>query len=322
MNIAWNILRLIEKADWDNTPTMTNYQLSIINIQPKKCRLKILQAYSFRAIVFYLYFIACILVLSSPLFAQDSSPKKIISLGPAITRQLSLLDVEDKIIGVTIYCDIDGKETIGTIMEANLERILLLKPDVVLATSLTNIKTIQRLKNLNINVAVFGEVKNFNQLCEQFLKLAQLVGKEKIGRAIISKAEEKLSNLSQKNKNLSKQKVVVQIGANPLWIATKDSMINDFVLLAGGINVGPIGENGLVSREYIVKQNPDVIIIIDMGILAEEEKGTWSKFDTINAVIQNRIHIFAAYDICSPTPLSFVGTLEELFELFCPGIGY
>ncbi len=296
---------------------MTNFQSPGTNIQTK--------VYSLWSIVYVLYFISCILVIRSPLFAQDSSPKRIISLGPAITRQLSLLDVEDKIIGVTTYCNVPNlvnTEKIGTVLEANIEKILILNPDIVLATNLTNSKTIQRLKNLKINVVVLDEVKNFNGLCEQFLKLAQLVGKEKIGRAIISKAEEKLLNLSQKNKNLSKQKVVVQIGANPLWIVTKNSMINDFVLLAGGINVGPIGENGLVSREYIVKQNPDVIIIIDMGILAEEEKGTWLKFDTINAVIQNRIHILDAYDICSPTPLSFVGTLEELFELFYPGIEY
>jgi ABC-type Fe3+-hydroxamate transport system substrate-binding protein len=274
----------------------------------------------------FLFFVAGFsIVVYSRLFAQDLSPERIISLGPAITRQLSLLDVEDKIIGVTTYCSVSNPvdiERIGTVTEANLEKILMLNPDIVFATNLTNLKTIQRLKNLNINVVVFDEVKNFNQLCGQFLKLAQLVNKEKIGREIISEAGEKLSNLSNKNKNLFPQKVIVQIGANPLWVATKNSLINDFVLLAGGINLGPAGENGLVSREYIVRQNPDVIIIIEMGILAEEEKENWLKFETINAVRQKRIYIVDSYDICSPTPLSFVGTLEELFKLFHPGIEY
>lgn len=292
---------------------MTNYQTNNISKQKRFSHRNL-------GIGICLVIVSCVLVINSSLFSQDSNPQRIISLGPVITRQLSLLKAEDKIIGVTTYCEIEGKDIIGTIMEANIEKILMLKPDIVLATNLTNIKTIQRLKNLKINVAVFDEVKSFQQLCEQFLQLARLVNKEEIGSEIVSKAQEKLSILSQRSKKLPKQKVVVQIGANPLWIATKNSLINDFIELAGGINIGPAGENGLVSREYIVRQNPDAIIIIEMGILAEEEKANWMKLETINAVKQKRIHIVDSYDICSPTPLSFVETLEEISRILHPEV--
>jgi len=265
-----------------------------------------------------LVIVSCILIIDLPLFAQNPHPQRIISLGPAITRQLSLLKAEDKIIGVTTYCDIEGKDIIGTITDANLEKILLLKPDIVLATSLTNIKTIQKLKSLNINVAVFDEVKSFRQLCEQFLKLARLVNKGEFGSEIVSQAKEKVFELSIKNKDLPKRKVIVQIGANPLWIAAKDSLINDFIELSGGINAGPAGENGLVNREYVVRQNPDVIIIIEMGILEEKEMANWMKLETINAVKQKRIHMVDSYNMCSPTPSGFVETLEELSKLFHP----
>ncbi len=205
-------------------------------------------------------------------------------------------------------------------METDLEKIVTLKPDLVIATTLTNPKTIKRLRSLDIKVVIFDEVKNFNQLCEQFLKLAQIVNREQIGREIISRTEEKMANLQEKVKELSKPKVIVQIGANPLWVATRNSMINDFIELAGGENVGPPGENGLISREYVLKKNPDVIIIIEMGILAENEKEIWSKFRTINAVSKGRIRIIDSYGICSPTPLSFVDTLEEIFKLLHPEI--
>ncbi len=266
------------------------------------------------SIIFFIPFI------NSNLSAQNTNPQRIVSLGPAITRQLSLLGVEDRIIGVTTYCEIEGKEIIGTITDANVEKILMLKPDIVFATKLTNIKTVQRLKNLGINVVAFDEVKSFQQLCEQFLQLARLVGKKEIGSEIIWKAKEKVSEISRKNKDLPKKKAIVQIGANPLWVATRNSLINDFIELAGGINTGPAGENGLVSREYVVRKNPDVIIIIEMGILGEEEEADWMKLETINAVKQKKIYMFDSYDICSPTPVSFVETLEELSQVLYPGI--
>ncbi len=259
----------------------------------------------------YLCFGIC-LIISFALFAQDSTPQKIISLGPAITRQLSILKAEDDIVGVTTYCEIKGKEIIGTVTDANIEKILLLKPDVVLATRLTNIRTIQKLENLNVKVEIFDEVKSFKQLCKQFLRLARIVGKEKIAGEIVSDVKEKVLGISLRSENLPRKKIIVQIGANPLWVATKDSLINDFIEMAGGINAGPEGETGLVSREYIVRQNPDVIIIIDMGIPAEEEKANWLKLENIKAVIEKRIHIIDSYGICSPTPLSFVETLKEL----------
>ena len=54
--------------------------------------------------------------------------------------------------------------------------------------------------------------------------------------------------------------------------------------------------------------------------LPEEEKEIWSKFGAINAVKKGRIHIIDSYEICSPTTLSFVETLESIFQLLHPEI--
>ena len=281
-------------------------------------RLKILKFFGLWSLVFGLSFLSCILIIVLPVFAQDKSPKRIISLGPAITRNLSLLGVEDKIIGVTTYCNIpqlDSRERVGTLMETDLEKIMTLKPDLVIATSLTNEKTMQTLKSLGIRTMVLDEPENFNHLCAQFLSLAKLVNRERVGREIVSIAKEKAADLKDKVNSASRPKVIVQIGANPLWVATRKSLVNDFVEMAGGEHIGPPGKSGLISREYVLKYNPDVIIIIDMGIIAEEEKTNWEKFDTINAVINKRIHILDSYAIGSPTPASFVDTLKEIFQL-------
>ena len=290
---------------------MNNEQLSIT----KKRYLKIR---SLLSSVFGLFFLSCILFLVSNVFAQNSRPGRIISLSPAVSRQLFILGMEDEVIGVTTYCDVEqfsNKERIGTFLDVNLERIIAMKPDLIIATNLTDKKIIQKLSDLDINVAVFDEAGNFENLCDQFLGLAQLVGRAELGEKLVDEAKKQISRLEETALNLPHPKVIVQIGSNPLWIATEDSLINDFIQTAGGINAGPPGRNGLVSREYVIRQDPDVILIIDMGMEGEKEKEIWSKFDTVNAVKQGRIYIIGAYGICSPTPLSFVETLKELFKI-------
>jgi len=271
--------------------------------------------------LFSICFLA-ILILSSVgsvIHAENSSPQRIISLAPALTEELYLLGVEDRLIANTTYCKrppaADKKEKIGTGMKINLERIIYLKPDLVLAKAYSNQKQIKKLRSLGIRVKVFPDIKNFFGICEEFIDLGKIVGKENKAKQIVRRAKLKVSSIQQRIKGLLKPKVLVQIGAKPLWVATKGSFINDFIKLAGGANIGPSGKSGLYSREKVLEQNPDVIIIVTMGIVGEEEKKIWQKYKTLNAAKNNRIHIIDSYKVCSPTPVSFVEVLEEIVGL-------
>ena len=80
--------------------------------------------------------------------------------------------------------------------------------------------------------------------------------------------------------------------------------------------------NTKIAFEKLAKSlylsNPDVIIIVTMGIAGEKEKKTWQRFNTLNAAKNNRIYIVDSYKMCSPTPVSFADTLEMLVEIFHP----
>lgn len=271
--------------------------------------------YGFVAILMFSY-------VSSAIYAESNFPQQIISLSPALTEELYLLGVEDRLVANTVYCKrppaAEEKEKIGTVIKADIEKIVSLKPDVVialLAASMTSPERIEKLKNLGIRVVSFPLAKDFQQICKQFLRLGELVGKEKEAEEIVKKAKLKVSSIQQRINGLPKPKVLVQIGAKPLWVATKDSFINNFIELAGGANIGPSGKSGLYSREKILEQNPDVIIIVTMGIVGEQEKKTWQKYKTLNAAKNNRIYIVDSDKVCSPTPVSFVEVLEEIVGL-------
>lgn len=257
-------------------------------------------------------------------YAKDIFPERIISLSSAITEQLYLLGLGDKIIGNTIYCQrpesARHKKKVGTIIEVDIEKIVGLKPDLVLATPLTNPKAKEKLKNLGIEVITFPVANSFKEICEQFLELGKLTGREKEAQNILKKINEQIISIKQRVKRLSQPRVIVQLGAKPLHVVTRDSFINDFIEFAGGINIGPNGKSGLYSREKVLKDNPDVIIITTMGIAGDEEKKNWKRYKTISAVKNNRIYIVDSYKLCSPTPVSFVSTLEEIMKILHPDL--
>ncbi|NWF51756.1 MAG: ABC transporter substrate-binding protein [Nitrospirae bacterium] len=273
----------------------------------------------FRALVLSLVF-----VFLPALFYSQGYPQRIISLSPAITEELYLLGAGERIVANTVYCkrppEAEKKEKIGSAREIDIEGIIALRPDLVIATSLTSPKSVEKLKGLGINVVVFHTARNFSGLCNQFLELAKLIGKEKEAQKILKSSYRDVEAIRKSVAGLSKTRVIVQIGARPLWVATKDSFINDFIEFAGGINLGPFGKGGLYSREEVLKRNPDVIIITTMGIVGKEEKKIWQKYKTISAVRNNRIYIVDSDKLCSPTPVSFVETLEEMVNILHPHI--
>ena len=80
-----------------------------------------------------------IFLLSSNLFAEY---KRIISLAPSATESLYELGLYDNVIANTVYCS-DGivkKEKIGTVTEPNIEKIISLNPDLIVATKEGNYK--------------------------------------------------------------------------------------------------------------------------------------------------------------------------------------
>jgi ABC-type Fe3+-hydroxamate transport system substrate-binding protein len=252
--------------------------------------------------------------------AQCSTPRRIVSLVPAITEQLYLLGVQDHIVGVTIYCqrppEAQNKERVGAVVEVNVEKILSLWPDLVIASPLTDHKQIQKLRNVGVRVEVIQPPRDFRELCDGFMNLARWVGQEQEAGEIIKRTEAELAVIKKRIQGLPRPRVFVQIGAKPLVAAGGDSFIDDFVTYAGGMNIARDVKTSVYSREEVLRRNPDIILIATMGVTGESEKETWLRYTTVNAVKKRGLYLVDSYRFCSPTPLSFVETVAELVRFF------
>lgn len=281
--------------------------------------------YLFIFSLFSLIFIVSHPVSANPMTIDKKvpeTPRRIVSLSPAITEELYLLGLEDAIVGVTTYCQkpdiIRKKKKVGSVIEPDIEKIVSFKPDLVLAMNLTSMNVIKKLKDLGIHVVVFEIPKNFEELCRVFLQLGKEVGKEDMALKLVNTSKKRVLHIINRTNTLPKQKVLVQIGAKPFFVATKDYLINDYIEMSGGINIFKNAPSGSVAREAAIQRNPDVIIMTAMGLSGDDEGKIWKRFGSIRAVKENRVHFIDPDSMCSPTPVSFAELLEKIVHILHP----
>lgn len=254
----------------------------------------------------------------------NTPPQRLVSFAPALTEALYLLGVGERLKGCTIYCkkpeEAKQKEKVGTLMEVNLEKILTLEPDLVLAMEFSDQKAVEKLRNLGFRVELFSSPKNFHHLCRSFLRLGQMVGREEKAKEIVTRAQKDIAFIRKQVEGSKKNRIFWQLGARPLFAATKDFFTNDYIEFVGGVNIAADAKSGIYSREEVLKRNPDVIVIVTMGVASEKEKQTWQTYTSINAVKNNRIFILNSEKYCRPTPRGFADALKELVAVLYPSI--
>jgi len=264
------------------------------------------------------YLIISLLCFLFSIIGFTQTVNRIVSLAPSLTMNVYYLESKQKLVGCTSYCEIakpDKKEIIGSIVTVNIEKIVSLKPDLVIATSITKPAVIDKLRKMGIRVEVFSSPKNFEAICEEFLHLGTLIGKTEKAKAVIAESKAKVEKIKASHKTAKKSKVFFQIGADPIFSVLSNTFMNDYILYCGGVNIAADLKSGSIGRESVLQRNPDVIFIITMGITGDEEKKIWLNYPELTATKKKQIFIIDSNLACTPTPVSFVQTLEIVNKL-------
>ena len=256
------------------------------------------------------------------------SPQRIISLGPINTENVYLLGAGDRLVADTSYCVRPAaareKEKIGSVMQISIEKIISLRPDLVLATGLTQPQQLRKLQNLGLRVVRFAQPDSFSAICKQFVQMGRLLGLEGRAEQIVAQARRDVQHIQEQVASLPRKKVFLQVGAQPLFGSVSTSFTHDYITLAGGINVLADQTTGTTNYEKVITKNPDVIIIAVMGTesgVAIREKEKWSAFSSIKAVQENKVYLINPDLVCSPSPITFSQTLVRISGLIHPEIG-
>ena len=263
--------------------------------------------------------------------SSTQAETRIVSLAPSLTKSLYFLDAQGKIAGNTSFCvEIDNAVIVASAIAPNIERIVALRPDFVLvAGTLTSPEAIAALCRFGIRVEIFDTPKSFDEICEQFLRLGELIGEKERAVRIVNESRERVEAVSgtlrlRTSASLSNHSatemeetpnIFFQIGANPLFTVLPNTFMDDYIRFLGGRNIAENLTRGTIGREFVIAQNPDFIFIATMGAVSEEEKNVWSRHTQMSAVRAGRIFTIDADMACLPTPVTFAETMEVLYEL-------
>ena len=263
-------------------------------------------------------FFVLIVLIACQFAVQAQEAKRIVSLVPWVTKSLYLMGEQSRLVGCTSFCPVEATDHIPVVanaMSVNIEKTMMLKPDVVVASSLIKPETIDNLRKLGIKVILQPYPNSFEEICKFFIQIGELAGKTVKAQEIVDQQKKRLEKLNASIPAGKTPAVFIQIGAKPLFCSVPGTFMDDFIRFSGGKNCTMGLKIGSVTREFVLKQNPDVIFIVTMGIVADEEKAIWESYSSLSASKSKKIFILDADKTCSPTPVLFVDALEEMIRL-------
>lgn len=245
-------------------------------------------------------------------------PKRIISLAPSNTEILFSLGLNKEIIGVTEFCDYPddakSKEKIGGFSNPNLEKIYSLKPDFVFGIRGNPKETLINLTKLKINVLAY-DPKNLDDLFNLIITIGKVTDKREEAHNFVNKMKEKRDSIIDKAEKLKKKKVYLELWNNPYMSVGENTYLNKLIEDVGGINIAKKakGDWPILSQEFIITENPEVIIIAYMGQNIEEvlKRPGW---ENIDAVKNKRIY-YINPDLIFRLGPRIIDGMEELFNL-------
>lgn len=196
----------------------------------------------------------------------EKEPLKIISLAPSITETIFALDAGYKLIGRTEYCDFPEEvlsiPTIGTLYEPNIEKIVELNPDLILASTHFKKEVLVKLEELSMKVIVIDENDKINGIYNNITKIGQILNKNERAIVVNNSIKKRIANVEKKVKNLDRPSVyyVISYGEYGDYTAGGDTFISELIEVAGGNNIAKESMGWNYSLEKIIEKNPDMLI--------------------------------------------------------------
>lgn len=201
----------------------------------------------------------------------EREPEKIVSLIPSNTEIAFAMDLGEKIVGVSDY-DNYPKETadiekIGD-LEFNVEKIISLSPDLVLAHASTADSAadgLQQIKDSGISVVVINDAGNFKGVYSSIEMIGKATGAGNKAKGLIDEMKQKLSEIEEKAaeiKQHKQKKVLVEVSGPPeVYVTGKNTFVDEMLQLINAENAAADQEGwAKVEEESMIKENPDVII--------------------------------------------------------------
>ena len=263
-----------------------------------------------------------------------SYPERIISIAPSNTEILFALGLDDKVVGITEYCNYPYNFTawfeagnitnIGGYFTPNMEAIVSLEPDLLLAAHGME-DLVDDLREVYGYKVLILDPKSLDDVLNDFMLVGRATNSIDEATALVSVCQNKWDAVNTKIAEVtSKPTVYYETWYDPIWTIGSETWENGLIEAAGGINIfvnDPL-EHFSTNDEAIIQLSPEVILLpfghgygppFWGSFTQVKERPGWS---TVNAVQNDNLYEINADMIARSGPRAFdvLGILAEIFH--------
>ena len=197
----------------------------------------------------------------------EKTPERIVSLAPNVTEILFSLGLGDRIVGVTNFCNFPeeakSKEKVGMLINPNIEKIISLKPDLIIwNTEGENKQIFTRLSELGLKIYIISP-RTIEALFNSIINIGNICNRKKSAEEIVLSMKKKLDSIKEHIKELPRNKVLFLLDLNPLISVNKNSFHGELIEFSKGENIESSSPERYpkISMEEVIKKEPEVIIV-------------------------------------------------------------
>jgi len=249
--------------------------------------------------------------------SQKETPHRVISLAPSITEIIFLIGAQDKLVGVTRYCDYPPSANkiakVGGFLDPSYESIVRLAPDLVLTLEehRDHRKALDDLgiKTFTVSHRFLGDVMN------SVISIGKVLGREDSAEHAASALKERLAKVLAAKHHSIPPRVLISVGGhlgvigfNHASIASRKTIYNEIIEMVGGTNAMTSDiPFPTVSAEGILTLDPDIIIDLVPEAnahpeLKSEVERVWKTIPGLRAVNNGHLYILSEEALVRPGP--------------------
>jgi len=240
--------------------------------------------------------------------------RRIISLAPSVTEHIHDAGAGKTLVGTTSYCDypvaVQTLPRVGDFTRPSYERIVALKPDLVVVESGTITRDAAETLSKRLGVPVYVMLStSFMAIGKHIEAMGAITGI----RSGIASAQHRIRETLATVKRIqgvskTQPKVLMVISETPLFVAGPDGYLGDIIKLAGGQNIIKTGSFPQVTPEAMMLLDPDIILVgADTNGRPYPLTGP---LRALRAARENRIQCIPGGNLGRPTLRTSAGVVE------------
>ena len=251
-------------------------------------------------------------------------PARIISLAPSVTEMVFAIGAGDQLVGVTDFCDFPPEAATRAKIgyaNPNLESVLALKPDLVLAPKeFLRPDVVTALDQLKVPVFVMAAT-TVEDILAHLGTLGRMLGRPAAANDVTMDLRRQLAKIKSRMEGVPPIRVLYVLNSQPLITVGPGSFIDQLINLAGGINVAAKSATPYprLSMETVLMEDPEALVfpVGQAEGISESEQQTWRQWTGMTAVKRGRLHQIPASLLNRPGP-RIIQALRMLADIIHP----